>query len=135
MAAAFARRMVGEGVIVLSGGTRPAIRVTMIILQAMKEVGIDISREVPRLISADELAGCDHIITIGCAPGEVCLDIFQGEARAWAMPDPKWKPLAEVRPIRDEIEFRVQALLREIGLAVSSNRQTSRATSIPMKGR
>lgn len=116
MAAAFARRMVGAGVIVLSGGTRPAVRVTMAILQAMKEVRIDISREVPRLITADELAGCDHVITMGCAPGEVCPGIFHGEARAWALPDPKWKPLAEVRPIRDEIEFRVQALLKEIGV-------------------
>jgi protein-tyrosine-phosphatase len=115
MAAAFARRMVDGEVIVVSGGTKPAARVTMVILQAMKEVGIDISREVPRLITDEELEGCDHVITLSRPTEDRAAYRSRGESRNWSLPDPRWKPLAQVRPIRDEIEGRVQKLLREIG--------------------
>ncbi len=115
MAAAFARRMAGREVLVLSGGTTPATRVTFVILQAMKEVGIDISREVPRSIPVKELAECDHIVTIGCPPGAVCPVEFHGESQGWSLTDPKWKRLDEVRPIRDEIRNRVRTFLGEIG--------------------
>lgn len=115
MAAAFARRMLGDRAIVLSGGTRPAPRITMPILQAMQEVQIDISREVPRLITEEELSRCDHVVGLGLPSGQLGPGTGQGRARNWPLPDPQWRPLAEVRTIRDEIWARVQAFLREIG--------------------
>ncbi len=116
MAAAFARRVAGEGVTIISGGTRPAPRVNPMVEKAMRKKGIDVSREKPKAISPEQLADADYVITMGCAAGDVCPATFRGDARDWALPDPKGKPLKEVRRIRDEIEAKVTALLKELGV-------------------
>ncbi len=115
MAAAFARRANRPGLTVVSGGTLPAPRLNPMVVEAMREAGIDLSREVPRGLSAAELADCDYVITMGCAAGEVCPATFRGDAIDWALPDPKGKSLEEVRRIRDEIERRVKAFVEEMG--------------------
>jgi arsenate reductase len=102
MAAAFARRRGVKGVEILCGGTRPAAQVHPTVVAAMREVGIDLSREVPRAI------------TLGCASSDVCPAGFRGDAVDWALPDPAGKSIEEVRRIRDEIERRVATLLEEV---------------------
>lgn len=115
MATAFAPRMAGEGVTIISGGTRPAPRVNPTVEKAMREKGIDVSREKPKAIIPEELADADYVITMGCAAGDVCPATFRGDVRDWALADPKGKSLEEVRRIRDEIEGRVRVLMSEIG--------------------
>jgi len=115
MAAAFAHKMAGSGVDIISGGTRPAKAVYPAVAEAMMEVGIDIAGNKPRLITPGELADCDYVITMGCSSDEVCPVAFRGDARDWDLPDPKGRSLPEVRRIRDDIEKRVEMLLREIG--------------------
>lgn len=114
MAAAFARTMAGRGVEVLSGGTRPADIVNPVVVEVMREVGIDLSGERPRVIGPADLAACDVVVTMGCSAGDVCPATFRGDAKDWALPDPKGRPKDEVRRIRDEIKKRVRALLDEV---------------------
>ncbi len=113
MAAAFARKMAASEVTILSGGTKPAREVNAIVVQAMREKGIDISKEKPRAITPQELEDADYVITMGCSAEDVCPATFRGDARDWALPDPKGKSLEEVRRIRDEIENRVRELVEE----------------------
>ncbi len=114
MAAAFARRYKGEGVEILSGGTRPAEHVHTAVVEAMREAGIDLSAEKPRAITPSEILGSDLVVTMGCAAGDVCPARFRGDAIDWELPDPAGQPLEEVRRIRDEIERRVTALLDRV---------------------
>ncbi len=114
MAAAFARRMNRQGVRVLSGGTRPAARVHPVVVTVMREVGVDLSHEKPRAVTPKEILESDFVVTMGCAAGDVCPATFRGDTIDWALPDPADRPIEEVRRIRDEIEARVTALLKEV---------------------
>lgn len=114
MAAAFARRRRLNGVTILCGGTRPAPHVHPEVVAVMHEVGIDLDGEAPRAITSAEILASDIVVTMGCAAGDVCPARFRGDTVDWALPDPGGKPLEEVRRIRDEIERRVDALLREV---------------------
>ena len=96
-----------------SAGTTPADRVHPEVVEAMEEIGIDVSDRTPRRLS-DELAGsADVIVTMGC--GDECPLIPGKRYIDWDLPDPKGLPLAEVRAIRDEIERRVDGLVTELG--------------------
>ncbi len=120
MAAGFARRIAPKGTDVLSGGTAPAEHVNPVVVEVMREVGVDLSAERPRRIVAAELATCDVVVAMGCSAEDVCPASFRGDAVDWGLPDPKGKSRAEVREIRDEIERRVKALLAERGPGASS---------------
>jgi arsenate reductase len=113
MAAAFARRAANDNLEIVTGGTRVASRVHPVVVEVMKEVGIDLSGTVPRTITQDEILGSDIVVTMGCATSDVCPATFRGDALDWALPDPSGRPLEEVRRIRDDIERRVANLLRE----------------------
>ena len=113
MAAGFARALAPPGVTILSGGTQPVPRLHPVVIETMLEVGIDLSRERPKRIGPAELADCDIVVTMGCSQGDVCPARFRGDARDWALPDPKGRTRDEVREIRDEIERRVRRLLQE----------------------
>ena len=96
-----------------SAGTTPADRVHPEVVEAMEEIGIDVSDRTPRRLS-DELAGsADVIVTMGC--GDECPLIPGKRYIDWDLPDPKGLPLAEVRAIRDEIERRVDGFVAELG--------------------
>ena len=112
MAAGYLSALSGGTVTVRSGGSEPGDQINPIAVQAMAEEGIDISREVPQLMTTEQVRESDVVITMGC--GDVC-PIFPGKRyEDWELVDPKGKSIDEVRPIRDDIKRRVQALLAEI---------------------
>jgi len=112
MAAGFLRRL-GEGrVEVRSAGSEPAERLNPVAVEAMAEVGIDISGGRPELLETDAVREADVVITMGC--GDAC-PIFPGKRyEDWELEDPAGKDLPAVRRIRDEIRGRVEALLAEL---------------------
>jgi arsenate reductase (thioredoxin) len=108
IAAALLERAGRGRIVVRSAGSEPADRLNPAVVEAMAEVGIDISRERPKLLAAETVGGSDVVITMGC--GDAC-PVFPGiRYEDWELPDPAGKSLDEVRPIRDEIDRRVQAL-------------------------
>jgi arsenate reductase len=96
-----------------SAGTRPGERVHPEVLDAMREVGIDLSSASPRLLTDDLARGVDLLVTMGC--GEECPYVPGVERDDWPLPDPKGRPVEEVRAIRDEIRARVLALVDSRG--------------------
>lgn len=108
MAEAFARR---HGLKSASAGTVPAAKVNPVVVQAMKEKGIDISQNTPRMLTNDLIDRADLVVTMGCSVEEVCprpmLAKMQKKLVDWNLSDPKGKPIEEVRRIRDDIEARV----------------------------
>jgi protein-tyrosine-phosphatase len=96
----------------LSAGTTPAERVHPEIVAAMAEVGIDASGRTPQLLTRELAEQADVVVTMGC--GDACPYIPGRRYLDWDLPDPKGRPLAEVRATRDEIARRVSALLREL---------------------
>jgi arsenate reductase (thioredoxin) len=112
MAAALLDHHAGGAVRVRSAGSDPADRVNPAVVEAMAELGLDISREFPKPLTDDGVRAADVVITMGC--GDAC-PIFPGKRYLdWELEDPAGRPLAEVRPIRDEIDRRVRDLLAEL---------------------
>lgn len=112
MAAGFIRELSGGAVEVRSGGSEPGDQINPVAIQAMAEENIDISQAVPQLMTTEQVEHSDVVITMGC--GDVC-PVFPGKRyEDWALTDPKGRDLDEVRPIRDDIKSRVQALLAEL---------------------
>jgi arsenate reductase (thioredoxin) len=112
MASAFLERMASGRVEVRSAGTAPADEVNPAVVEAMLEKGIDLSSEVPRQLSAEEVEASDVVVTMGC--GDAC-PVFPGTRYVdWELDDPSGQPLERVRPIRDEIERRVLGLVEEL---------------------
>lgn len=112
MAAALLERHSRGRVGVRSAGTMPADEVNPVVVEAMRELGIDIADERPTRLSDASVADSDVVITMGC--GDAC-PVFPGTRYLdWELPDPSGKTLEEVRPIRDEIDRRVRALLAEL---------------------
>jgi protein-tyrosine-phosphatase len=124
MAAAFARAMAPASVEIISGGTRPAARVHPVVVEAMREVGIDLSLEHPKRVGPADLAAFDIVVTMGCSEEDVCPALFRGDARDWTLPDPKNRTLEEVRQVRADIEQRVRVLLQEIASDAARQRET-----------
>jgi protein-tyrosine-phosphatase len=112
MAAAFLSHLAGDRVEVRSAGSQPAEQVNPAVAEAMKEVGIDITADVPKLLTAASVEASDVVITMGC--GDAC-PIFPGKRYIdWALEDPAGQGVEGVRPIRDEIERRIRGLIDEI---------------------
>ncbi|MEU7695236.1 arsenate reductase ArsC [Microbispora hainanensis] len=112
MAAGFLSQLAGDRIEVRSAGSLPAEQVNPAVVAAMKEVGIDISGQTPKVLTPEVVQASDYVITMGC--GDAC-PIFPGKKYLdWALDDPAGKGVEAVRPIRDEINTRVQALIAEI---------------------
>ncbi len=111
MAEAFANRYGKGKFIVSSAGNKPADKVNPIVVEAMKEKGIDISMNKPKLLNFQMAQENDLIITMGCNDQGICPGPFFKETIDWKLEDPKGKPLEKVREIRDEIEGRVKELI------------------------
>ena len=113
MAAAFLEHLSGGEVEVLSAGSQPAASVNAAAVEAMAEVGIDISAARPKLLQDSAVRVADVVITMGC--GDEC-PFYPGKTyEDWVLDDPAGLGVAAVRPIRDEIERRVRALLAQWG--------------------
>ncbi|MEU6316939.1 arsenate reductase ArsC [Streptomyces sp. NPDC047009] len=115
MATAFLTHLAGDRVQVRSAGSAPADTVNPAVVRAMSEVGVDISAEVPKVLTVEAVQASDVVITMGC--GDTC-PVFPGKRYLdWELPDPAGQGVEAVRPIRDEIEKRVRGLLGEIAPA------------------
>ena len=95
-----------------SAGTQPGEHVHPVVVEVMREVGIDLSAARPAKLTATMLVGATHLITMGC--GEACPVVPPGvERRDWPIEDPKGQPIERVRAIRDLVRERVESLLAE----------------------
>jgi arsenate reductase len=112
MAAGYMRALSGGAVEVRSGGSEPGDQINPTAIAAMAEEGIDISAGIPQLMTTEQVRDSDVVITMGC--GDVC-PIFPGKRyEDWELVDPRGKSIEEVRPIRDDIRARIEALLAEL---------------------
>jgi arsenate reductase (thioredoxin) len=112
MAAGWMRHLADGAVDVFSGGSEPADKVNPVAVAAMAEKGIDISREVPQQWADEAVRSADVVVTMGC--GDTC-PVFPGKRYVdWVLDDPSGKTIDEVRPIRDDLEARVRALLDDL---------------------
>jgi arsenate reductase (thioredoxin) len=114
IAAGWLLHVAGDEVEVFSGGSDPASEVNPAAVDAMKEVGIDISSRVPMRWTDEILRSADVIVTMGC--GDTCPVIPGKRYLDWEVADPAGLGVEEVRPIRDEIGRRVRALVMELGI-------------------
>jgi arsenate reductase len=96
-----------------SAGTDPGPRVHPEVLEAMREIGIDLSQKTPQRLSDDLARGAQMLVTMGC--GEQCPVVPGLRRDDWPLEDPKGKPMARVREIRDEVRARVASLLEREG--------------------
>ena len=112
MAAGLLRKLAGESVSVRSAGSEPADHLNPRVVEAMREVGIDISAELPKPMTGNMVKAADVVITMGC--GDAC-PIYPGKRyEDWELEDPAGKDLETVRRIRDDIEARVRKLVAEL---------------------
>ncbi|MEU8124643.1 arsenate reductase ArsC [Spirillospora sp. NPDC049024] len=112
MAAAYLTHIAGDRVEVRSAGSEPADRVNPAVVQAMAEEGIDIAAEIPKVLTVGAVQASDVVITMGC--GDTC-PVFPGKRYLdWRLDDPAGQGVDAVRPIRDEIRARVEALAAEL---------------------
>ncbi|KDE96940.1 arsenate reductase ArsC (plasmid) [Mycolicibacterium crocinum] len=112
MAAGFLSALAGDAIEVRSAGSAPGNAVNPAAVEAMAEVGIDISDQTPKILTTDAVEASDVVITMGC--GDTC-PIFPGKSyRDWVLEDPAGKGVDAVRPIRDQIKTRIEGLITEL---------------------
>jgi protein-tyrosine-phosphatase len=112
MAAGFMSQLGGDRVVVRSAGSAPRESISPEVIEAMAEVGIDISQEFPKPLTDEVVRGSDAVITMGC--GDAC-PIYPGKRyEDWVLADPADQSIEAVRAIRDEIKVRVETLLSEL---------------------
>jgi arsenate reductase len=118
MALGFFEHLAGDRAVAWSGGSEPGEEVNPAAIEAMRERGIDISGEYPKPWSDEIVRAADVVITMGC--GDAC-PVFPGKRyEEWVLDDPAGQGVDSVRPIRDEIERRVRALLEQLNVPAAS---------------
>ncbi|MBF6297063.1 arsenate reductase ArsC [Nocardia amamiensis] len=114
MAAAFLTHLSDDRVEVRSAGSAPADQINPVAVEAMREIGIDMSAEVPKVLTTEAVQASDVVITMGC--GDAC-PYFPGKQYLdWKLDDPAGQGIEAVRPIRDEIGQRIRGLLADLGI-------------------
>jgi arsenate reductase len=114
MALGFFQRLAGDAAVAWSGGSEPGDEVNTAAIEAMRERGIDISKEFPKPWTDEVVRAADVVITMGC--GDAC-PVFPGKRyEEWVLDDPHGMDLDQVRPVRDQIEQRVRTLLDELAV-------------------
>ena len=112
MAAGYLRALGGDRVQVLSAGSAPKDSINPVAVEAMAEEGIDISENTPKVLTVEAVRESDVVITMGC--GDTC-PIYPGKRyEDWELDDPAGQGIESVRPIRDEIRSRIEALLADL---------------------
>ena len=114
MAEGFFRKYAPKGYTAISAGTRPAAEINPLAVQAMKEAGIDISRQKSKVITDDMIRQSAKAVNMGCMDQSECPLLFLNNPVDWSIEDPKGKPIEKVRLIRDDIERRVKELVRDL---------------------
>jgi len=112
MAAGLLAHYAGDTVVVRSAGSDPGVAVNPVVVEAMREVGVDVSREYPKPLTTDAVEASDVVITMGC--GDAC-PVFPGKRYLdWKLDDPAGQGIEVVRRVRDEIDVLVRNLLGEL---------------------
>ncbi|WP_309127503.1 arsenate reductase ArsC [Microbacterium sp.] len=112
MAAGFLRDIAGDHIEVRSAGSMPAEQINPVAVEAMREIGIDITAEQPKVLTTEAVQASDVVITMGC--GDAC-PFFPGKRyEDWKLDDPAGQGIDAVRPIRDEIRSRIEKLVDEL---------------------
>lgn len=112
MAAGWVRHLAGDRLAVWSGGSEPAAELNPVAVEAMAEVGIDISRELPKPWTDEIIRRVEVVVTMGC--GDACPYYPGTRYEDWQLPDPAGRDLATVRTIRDEIRRRAESLIASL---------------------
>jgi arsenate reductase len=112
MAAGWLTHLAGDRIEVRSAGSAPAEHVNPVAVEAMREAGVDISGGQPKILTADSVQASDVVITMGC--GDACPICPGKRYEDWALADPAGQGIDAVRPIRDAIKARVEALISEL---------------------
>lgn len=112
MAAGYLRHLAGDAIEVRSAGSMPADRINPTAVDAMREEGIDITSEQPKILTTEAVQASDVVITMGC--GDAC-PFFPGKRyEDWKLDDPAGQGIDAVRPIRDDIKSRIEALVADL---------------------
>ncbi len=114
MAVGFLKKYAPNGFKTLSAGTKPVSQINPLVVEAMKEVGIDISKQKSKELTDEMIRECDNVINMGCMDKNFCPTIWLPKVIEWGIEDPKGQSIEKVREIRDEIEKRVKELVAEI---------------------
>ena len=121
MAEGFFSKYAPEGFETMSAGTKPTSHINPLAIQAMNEIGIDISKQKSKDLTEDMMRNSDKIINMGCMDKNFCPALFIPKLIDWGIEDPKDKPIEKVREIRDEIEKRIKELARDISVTKEEN--------------
>lgn len=112
MAAGYLRHLAGDAIEVRSAGSMPADQINPTAVDAMREEGIDITAEQPKVLTTEAVQASDVVITMGC--GDAC-PFFPGKRyEDWKLDDPAGQGIDAVRPIRDDIKSRIEALVADL---------------------
>ena len=111
MAEGFFRKYAPKEYVPLSAGTTPTEKINPLAIQAMKEIGIDITEQKPKVLTDEMIRKSSKIVNMGCMDRQSCPALFVNNMIEWSIPDPKNKPIDEVRKIREEIEIRIMELV------------------------
>ena len=112
MAAGFLRHLAGDRIEVRSAGSMPAAEINPVAVAAMAEVGIDITAEQPKVLTAEAVQASDVVITMGC--GDACPFYPGTRYEDWVLDDPAGQGIDAVRPIRDDIRGRIETLVSQL---------------------
>ncbi len=112
MAAGYLRHLAGDRIEVRSAGSLPADQLNPVAVEAMREVGIDITAEQPKVLTTEAVQASDGVITMGC--GDACPSYPGKRYEDWKLNDPAGQGIESVRPIRDEIRARTQELIASL---------------------
>ena len=108
IAEGFFRKFAPRGLEPLSAGTKPTSEINPVVIEVMKESGIDISKQKPKTLSDEMIKRSYKVVNMGCMEKESCPALFVNNILEWNIEDPKGKPIDKVRKIRDEIETKVR---------------------------
>jgi arsenate reductase (thioredoxin) len=121
IAEAFFRKYAPRGYMTVRAGKRPTGEINPVVIKAMKEIGIDISKQKPKILTDDMIRSADVRVNMGCMDREACPSLFVHNLVEWNIEDPKGKSIEKVREIRDDIEQRVRQLAADL---VKNTQQT-----------
>jgi arsenate reductase (thioredoxin) len=110
----FNQKYAPKGYRAISAGTRPVSQINPLAIQAMKEIGVDISSQKSKIITEDMIKSSEKSVNMGCIDKSECPMLFINNVVDWGIEDPKGKPIEKVREIRNEIEIRVKEIAQSL---------------------